>query len=93
MRVRASFRAALADSQGLLLAGIPPLALLLLGLVGMEGGAVADWMALWVQVALLGVVGWIAFGGRGIAWYGRVCGALATAALGMFAIVLKILVH
>jgi hypothetical protein len=91
--VRASIRTAMADSRGLLYAGIPPLVFLLLGLVGMRGGQVAYWAALWVQVGLLALVGWIAFGGGRIPWYGRVCGSLATAALGMLAILLKILVH
>ena len=89
----ASIRAALADSWGLLLAGIPPLIFLLLGLFGLRGGAVAYWAALWVEVALLAVVGWIAFGGPLVAWYWRICGALSTAALGLLAILLKILVH
>jgi hypothetical protein len=91
--VRASIRAAMADSRGLLYAGIPPLVFLLLGLAGMQGGQVAYWTALWVQVGLLGLVGWIAFGGGRTAWYWRVCGSLATATLGMLAILLKILVH
>jgi hypothetical protein len=91
--LRASIRSALRDSEGLLLAGILPLIFLLLGLIGMRGGAVAYWTALWMQVAVLAVVGWIAFGGPRVAWYWRVCGALATAALGLLAILLKILVH
>jgi hypothetical protein len=93
LRVRTSVRAAVADSEGLLLAGIPPLIFLLLGLIGVGDGEVAYWTALWVQVGLLAVVGWIAFGGPRIAWYWRGVGALATAALGMLAILLKILVH
>ncbi|MGY4859331.1 hypothetical protein [Cryobacterium sp. AP23] len=91
--VRASLRTAVGDSRGLLLAGILPLVFLLLGLLGIHEGEVAYWTALWAQVALLAVVGWIAFGGSRIAWYWRVCGALATATLGMLAILLKILVH
>lgn len=93
LSVRASVRTALFDSRGLLLAGVPPLVFLLLGLIGMHEGTVAYWAALWVQVGLLAVVGWIAFGGPRIAWYWRVCGALATAGLGLFAIALKILLH
>ena len=93
LSLRTSIRAALVDSRGLLLAGIPPLIFLLLGLFGINEGEVAYWAALWVQVGLLAVVGWIAFSGPRIAWYWRVCGALATAGLGMFAILLKILVH
>ncbi|TFB98710.1 hypothetical protein E3O42_15200 [Cryobacterium adonitolivorans] len=93
VQVRASVRLALHSSQGLLLAGIPPLIFLLFGLVGVRDGEVAYWTALWVEVAILAAVGWIAFGGFKVAWYWRVCGSLATAALGMLAMLLKILVH
>lgn len=93
VRISVSLRSAIEDSQGLLLAGVLPLVFLLLGLFGVHEGALAYWIALWIEVALLGVVGWIAFGGAHIAWYWRLCGALATAALGMFAVLLKILVH
>ncbi|WP_157109274.1 hypothetical protein [Cryobacterium arcticum] len=93
VRVAASVRGALVESEGLLLAGVLPLVFLLLGLFGVHEGEVAYWTALWVEVGLLAVVGWIAFGGTGVTWYWRVCGALATAALGLLAVLLKILVH
>lgn len=93
VQLSASLRHALRESRGFLYAGILPTVFLLLGLFGTHEGEVAYWTALWVQVGLLGVIGWIAFGGRGIRWYWRVCGALATAALGMLAIGLKIFVH
>lgn len=93
VRVRASIRSAMRDSRGLLLAGIPPLVFLLLGLIGVRSGEAAYWTALWVEVAILAAAGWIAFGGFAVAWYWRVCGALATAALGLLAMLLKILVH
>ena len=93
VRLSVSVRSAITDSHGLLLAGILPMVFLLLGLFGVQEGAVAYWTALWIEVALLAAVGWIAFGGAQIAWYWRACGALATAALGLFAVLLKILVH
>lgn len=71
----------------------PPLVFLVLGLVGMGEGQVAYWSALWVEVAFLAVLGWIAFSRRGLAWYWQACGALATAAFGVVAILLKILVE
>jgi hypothetical protein len=93
VRLGQSILAAVHHSRGLLIAGIPPLVFLLLGLAGIHGGEYAYWIALWVEVALLAVIGWIAFGGRAIAWYWRICVSLATAALGLLAVVLKILVH
>lgn len=91
VRLRSSLRIGFRKARGYLIAAILPLFLLVLGLLGWQEGAVAYWVALWGGVAILGVVGWIAFGGGGIAWYGRLCGAAATAALGMLAIVLKVL--
>ena len=88
-----SVRFALHKARGFLLAAVLPTVFLVLGVFGVNQGAYAYWAALWVGVATLAVVGWIAFGGRGIPWYGRVGGALATAALGVMAMLLKILVH
>lgn len=88
-----SVRFALYKARGFLFAAVLPTVFLVLGLFGVNEGAYAYWAALWVGVATLGVVGWIAFGGRGIPWYWRVCGALATAGLGFLAVLLKILVH
>ncbi|MFF1877233.1 hypothetical protein [Leifsonia sp. NPDC058230] len=91
--LRLSFRAALHKARGLLFAATPPLIFLLAGLFGARQGAVAYWVALWIEVLILGVIGWIAFGGRRIRWYWRLCGAVATATLGLLAVLLKILVH
>lgn len=88
-----SFRTALHHARGFLFAAVLPVILLILGLFGWNDGYYAYWAALWIEVAILAVVGWIAFGGRAIAWYWRVLGAAATAALGGLAILLKILVH
>jgi len=93
VQLRASLRVALYESRGYLFASILPTVFLLIGVFGVKGGETAYWTALWIQVALLDVIGWIAFGRRGIRWYWRVCGTLATAALGMLAILLKIVVH
>ncbi|MCS5719670.1 hypothetical protein N1027_16175 [Herbiconiux sp. CPCC 205763] len=88
-----SLRIALAKSRGFLFAAILPTVFLVIGLFGVNEGIVAYWAALWVGVASLAVIGWIAFEGRGNRWYWRVGGALATACLGLMAVLLKILVH
>jgi hypothetical protein len=91
--LRESLRTALRRSKGLLYAGIPPLIFIVLGLFGMREGEIAYWVALWTGVLILGVCGWISFAGRGIPWYYRLCGACATAAFGLLAILLKFLIH
>lgn len=91
VKLRSSLRIGFHMARGYLIAAILPLFLLVLGLLGWQEGAVAYWVALWGGVAILGVVGWIAFGGREVAWYWRLCGAAGTAALGMLAIVLKVI--
>jgi len=93
VELRRSLRTAFGKSRGFLFAGVLPTFFLLVGLVVGREGTVAYWVALWVGVATLGVVGWIAFGGRGLPWYGRAVGALATALLGVLAVLLKIVVH
>ncbi|MEF2978603.1 hypothetical protein [Subtercola sp. YIM 133946] len=90
--VSKSFRIAINRSFGLLLAAIPPLIFMFIGIFGFTHGQIAYWIALWIEVALLAVLGWIAFTGRGTAWYWKLCGSLATAGLGILAIVLKILI-
>jgi len=91
--VRRSLQVALHEARGLLFAAIPPLVFIIVGLFGVREGAVAYWVALWTEVVILLVIGWIAFGGRRIRWYWRLCGACATAALGFLAVLLKILIH
>jgi hypothetical protein len=93
INLKASFRAAFRHSIGFLLAAVLPLATLLLGIIGVYNSENAYWIALWTQVVVLAVVGWIAFGGHHVRWYWRIAAALGTAALGVFAILIKILVH
>jgi hypothetical protein len=93
IRLRESAAIAFRRASGLLLAAIPPLLFLLFGVVfGVNEGAVAYWIALWLGVVLLAALGWIAFAGRGIPWYWRGVGSLATAGFGLLAIGLRILV-
>ena len=92
VRLRKSLRFAIRRSNGLLLAAVPPVVFLLVGLIGPFRGQYAYWLALWIEVGVLGTLGWIAFSGRNLAWYWRVCGAVATAGFGLIAILLKILI-
>lgn len=89
----ASIRLALVKARGFLFAAVIPTVFLLIGLFGVNEGVIAYWAALWVGVATLAVIGWIAFEGKGIRWYWRVAGAVATACLGLMTVLLKVLVH
>lgn len=87
-----SIRVGLDGSVGLLIATLPPLLSLLLGDLGVLPVSVAYWSALWVGVVVLAFLGWIAFSGRRVAWYWRVCGTCATAGFGVVVILLRILI-
>jgi hypothetical protein len=91
--IRHLFHDAIIDSMGVLIAAILPLLFLLLGALGLLNEYFSYWCALGVSIVVLGVVGWILFQRRGNRWPARLAGAIATAALGVFVIALKTLVH
>jgi hypothetical protein len=91
--IRESFRAALRRSLGLLLSALIPSTILLLGATDVIEDQFAIWTALWVCVAVLAVLGYIAFQRRGAPWPIRVLGSLTTAAFGIAIIVAKALIH
>ena len=53
----------------------------------------AYYLALWVGVAELAVLGWFASARRGSPWYLRLVSAVVTASLGLLIIWLSSLVH
>lgn len=87
-----SIRVGLEGSVGLLIATLPPLLLLLLGDLGLLPVNVSYWSALWAGVIVLAFLGWIAFSGRRVAWYWRLCGTCATAGFGVVVILLRIVI-
>lgn len=91
--LRESFRHALRRSLGLLLSSLIPLAILLLGAGRLVEDKVTIWLALWVCVAVLAVLGYIAFRRRGAPWPIRLLGSLTTAAFGVIIILAKALIH
>ena len=91
--IRASFRAALRRSWGLLVSALIPCAILLLGALHLIPDLTAVWIALWTCVAVLAVLGYIAFARRRARWYVRVLGAMATAGFGVVMILLKAWIH
>jgi hypothetical protein len=95
-RYRAILAAALASARhtaGLLIAMVLPTIALLLAVVGLLDEYVAYYLALWVGVAVLAVLGWTASARRGSPWYWRLVSAIVTASLGMLVIWLGALFH
>ncbi|MGG7463330.1 MULTISPECIES: hypothetical protein [unclassified Plantibacter] len=88
-----AFRRSFRRSLGFLLSALPPAAVLLLGARRIVPDAAAIWVALWLGVVILGVIGYSAFTIRGSSWPVRIVGALGTAAFGAAMIVLKAVIH
>jgi hypothetical protein len=91
--IRESFRAAFRRSLGLLLSALIPSSILLFGAARVIDDRATIWVALWTCVAVLAVLGFIAFQRRGAPWPIRVLGSLTTAAFGVVIIVAKALIH
>lgn len=91
--VRAAFRAAVRRSSGLLVGAAVPAAILLLGATQAIDDLNAMWFALWAEVAVLAVLGYIAFLKRGATVPVRLLGALTTAFFGVAMIGLKAVIH
>lgn len=88
-----AFRMSLRRSLGLLASSAIPLFILLLGATRAITDVYAIWAALWAGVAVLAVLGWIAFARRGSPWPIRLAGSVGTAAFGLAMILLKSFVH
>ena len=88
----AAWRAA-RNSAGMLTAMVLPTFFLLLAVVGLLDEYVAYYLALWVGVAILALVGYSSSARRKSPWYWRLVSALVTASLGLLIIWLSSLVH
>lgn len=91
--LRASLRASAHQSGGMLLASVPPLAILLLGTTRIIQDSTALWLALIINTVLLGALGWIAVARWSTHWFPRILSALVTAAFGGVLILLKAVIH
>jgi len=92
-RVGEALRHGVTESAGMLLVGLIPLLALLLGVIGAIRRTDAVWLALAVDMLLLGALGWIITSARTSRFWRRLGGALLTAALGCVMILLKVLIH
>lgn len=88
-----ALRAGVAESLGMLVIGLIPVFVLLLGVTGLLRPADAIWLALLIDVLLLGFLGWAITAARIRSPWARVGGALITAGLGGLIIALKALIH
>ncbi|MBC9937584.1 MULTISPECIES: hypothetical protein [unclassified Leucobacter] len=90
---RSALRHALAHSTGLLLAAIVPLAIIFAGVLKLINGDTATWAALWVDVALLGLLGYFGSAGWTKRRSLRIVASAVTALLGVSIMLLKALIH
>jgi hypothetical protein len=81
------------NSWGLLAAALIPLTVILLGALGVLSDDAAVWTALWVDVVLLGALGYLAVARRTRRHAPRLIGALLTAGLGVAIMMLKAFIH
>jgi hypothetical protein len=88
-----ALRRSLRRSLGFLLSAVPPAFVLLLGALRVVPDMLALWVALWLGVVILGVIGYGAFALRGSSWPVRILGCLGTAAFGFAMILLKAVIH
>ncbi|MFC5337678.1 hypothetical protein [Leucobacter denitrificans] len=89
----AALRRGVADSIGMIAIGIFPVLVLLLGVLGILKPVNAVWLALLLDVLLLGVLGWFVTAARIQSTLARFGGALLTSAFGGIIIALKALIH
>lgn len=88
-----ALRRALRRSVGFLTSALPPSIVLLLGALNAVDDKVAIWVALWLGVLILAVLGFIVFSLRGDSWPIRILGSLGTALFGVAMILLKAFIH
>lgn len=92
-RVVRALKHSMAHSGGMLLVTLVPALMLTLGAFGLVSHTMAIWGTLWLDVALLGVLGYFGVAGWTSKQWPRLVGALLTATLGVALILLKAWIH
>lgn len=92
MPLRAVIRESMRESQDMLLAALLPAAALLLGVLGILQDRTAGWLAMWVCVAVLALLGYRSYHRLGATLPVRLVGAFATASFGLVIIIAKAIV-
>lgn len=93
IRIPRAIGHAMNDSWGMLIAALVPLFVLGLGVLGLITAELAIWVTLWLDVLILGVLGYLGVASWHQKQWVRLLGALTTAALGVGLIILKALIH
>ncbi|MCR2785308.1 MULTISPECIES: hypothetical protein [unclassified Microbacterium] len=88
-----ALRSALVRSSGLLVGAVLPTGVLLLGAARVIPDVFALWVALWVGVGVLAVIGYVVFRDRGSSITMSLLGSIGTAAFGLIMIALKVALH
>ena len=91
-RLRDAIRESVRRTWGMLLAAVLPAGALLLGVFGVLEDWTANWLALWVCVGVLAMLGYRSYHKRGAPMHVRLLGALATASFGLIIIAAKAIV-
>lgn len=91
--LRTAVKQSMRRSRGLLTATIPPAIPLICSAFGLFDTITADWIALWIIVAVLAVLGYLAYLRKGQPLHMRLLGAVSTAAFGIIIILAKALLH
>lgn len=92
MPLRAVIRESMDESKDMLLAAVLPAAALVLGVLGILHDRTAGWVAMWVCVAVLALLGYRSYRRLGARLLVRLLGALATASFGLVIIIAKAIV-
>lgn len=90
---RAALKRGLTESIGMIVIGVIPILVLLLGVTGVLRSVDAVWLALIIDVTLLAILGWAVTAARLQNPWARIGGALLTAGFGGMIIALKALIH
>ncbi len=91
--LRTAIRHGLRESSGMVIVGILPIAVLALGVVGLLPEANAVWLALAIDITLLGALGWLVAASRTRSLWVRAASVVLTASFGGVLILLKAVVH
>lgn len=90
--LKEALRHSFTGAHGLLASLVLPGAVLFVSALGLIDDYLAQWIALWVNVGVLAMLGYVAYRRKGAAMHLRVLGALATASFGIFIVLVKALV-